>query len=192
MSIAGYVLAGGKNRRMNGEKKAFLTWKGEMFLNHVISAMESLEQIYLSVEAEEPYRQTAVPLVVDKYPETGPMGGIRSGLEICGEDALLVLPCDTPGITGKTVELLIRKYEETGKAVAAAAAGRIHPLAAVYTRDNLKEIERMMAEKNYRMMALLESIEYDKADILNADELMNINDNHQYMKLIERKWTQGK
>jgi len=184
MGIAGCVLAGGKNHRMNGEKKVSLTWKGKPFLNHIMTAMESLEQVYLSVEAEEPYGQIAVPLIVDKYPETGPIGGIRSGLEICGEDALLVLPCDTPGITGKTVELLLDKYEKTGKAVVAAATGRLHPLTAVYTRDNLKEIDRMMAVKNYRMKALLEHIEYEKVNIANAEELTNINNYNQYIRFI--------
>ena len=49
--IAGYILTGGKNRRMNGEKKLFLEYKGKTFFDHIKNSLQLFSNIYLSVDA---------------------------------------------------------------------------------------------------------------------------------------------
>ena len=64
-NIAGYILTGGKNRRMGGEKKLFLSLDGKSFLERIREAMKDFSVIYLSVETKEPYEGVGLPLIED-------------------------------------------------------------------------------------------------------------------------------
>ena len=55
--ICGYILAGGKNRRMNGHKKIFLEYEGATFCERILQAFEEFAVTYISVEAESPYQE---------------------------------------------------------------------------------------------------------------------------------------
>lgn len=182
--IAGYILAGGQNRRMNGQKKLFLMYEGETFLQRIRKAMEGLPKIYLSVEEEKPYMDTGLPLIIDKYPSIGPMGGICSGLLTCPESALLVAACDMPLLNRQTVELLCEAYKREGKTVIASANGRLHPLLGIYPKAALAVLVKMIEEENYKMMAFLNQIHY-KEIMMNGEEsaVMNINSPEDYQVL---------
>ena len=49
MNIAGYILAGGDNRRMDGRKKIYLHRDGKTFGQWICEAFSGLSGIYLSV-----------------------------------------------------------------------------------------------------------------------------------------------
>ena len=53
--IAGYILAGGDNRRMAGRKKALLTYQNQTFYAHIRERMPAFKNVYLSVEQAAPY-----------------------------------------------------------------------------------------------------------------------------------------
>ena len=59
--VSGYILSGGKNSRMNGEKKLFLLLDGIPFYQHILRALSPLPSVRLSVERLAPRRslQTA-------------------------------------------------------------------------------------------------------------------------------------
>ena len=46
--IAGCILAGGKNLRMGGEKKVYLKYQGETFLDRIRGNFRNFPRIYLS------------------------------------------------------------------------------------------------------------------------------------------------
>ena len=105
--ICGYILAGGKNSRMNGEKKLFLNYQGETFCSRILQAFDMLPETYISVEGQEPYMHLNLPMIVDLYKEIGPMGGIYSGLKSIEAEALLVAACDMPMIEQDVVKKLL-------------------------------------------------------------------------------------
>ena len=101
--VSGYILSGGKNSRMNGEKKLFLLLDGIPFYQHILRALSPLPSVRLSVERPEPYAHLGLELVVDEIPDIGPMGGLYSGLRSTPSEALLVVPCDMPLVGQATV-----------------------------------------------------------------------------------------
>lgn len=184
MTIAGLILMGGKNRRMGGEKKAFLTDEGKPFYQCVANAMPWMSRIYLSVEDKSHYEEMEYPMLADLYQGIGPMGGICSSLKQCEEDALLVLPCDMPRIRPSLIEQLLEVWKTEEKPAFIYDGGRPQPLIGIYTKECIPVMEDMIKAENYRMVSLLDKISHRKVKVL-ADEsvFFNVNTKEEYGKI---------
>lgn len=195
-AVAGYILSGGKNTRMEGQKKLFLRYAGETFCQRILHACDCLPAVYLSVDKKEPYKEAGLLMVEDRWKGIGPLGGIASGLLECEEDALLVLACDMPMIDKKTVEQMLKTYEEicrgAGNAyppvLVASQNGRIHPLFGIYSKRMLPFAEKLIREGDYRIMHLLERAGYRTLELEPESCAMeNINTAEEYRYLKEEK-----
>lgn len=181
--IAGFLLAGGRNTRMGGEKKAFLEWNGIAFYEWCRNAMDELDEVYLSVEDEAPYQRTGMKMVKDHYPGTGPLGAVCSGMEEADAEALLVLPCDVPKIQKEMIRKLAACYNETGSLVIIRTKDRPQPLIGVYPVRYLPVFQRWVRKGCYRMMGILSEIPHLELET-GADELYeNINRPEDYRRL---------
>lgn len=182
----GLILAGGKNSRMGGRKKLFLELEGMTFLERIQEALKDIPDLFLSVEETGPYEHLKIPMIVDVIPGIGPMGGIYSGLLQCKEEALLVAACDMPFLTGNVVDILCKTYCRENKTVVAKTADRLHPLLGIYKKSDLPVLERMIREKNYKMMNFLKNIPYESVRLeTERDCLQNINSLKEWMSLRE-------
>lgn len=189
--IAGYILTGGKSRRMGGKPKLFFVYQGASFYTHIQRALAPFPQIYLSVAEgkEEVYASIPLPKIADIYPGIGPLGGIYSGLKRCLEvEALFVAACDTPLIQREATEQILEVYarEKTKKntIVAAQVEGRVHPLFGIYPKTVLPVMEQMIAEKNYKMQELLARTDAVKVPFTKKSQIdKNINTPLEYLLL---------
>lgn len=181
--IAGYILSGGQNRRMNGEKKLMLTYQGKSFYERIQQTFSIFPSTYLSVESEAPYKALGMPMVVDVYPQVGPMGGIYSGLVTCNEEALFITACDMPFIDRQTVEKVLRVYEATGITTIVKTGRRIHPLFGIYPKSILPYLKMRIERGQYRMMDLLAEIEKNVVELDDDKVVSNINTRDEYEKL---------
>ncbi len=184
-------MTGGKNRRMNGEKKLFLEYKGKSFLENILNVLQSIEKIYLSVEDEAPYRHLQLPMIVDEISQIGPIGGIYSGLKNCQEEALLVVACDMPFISSSAIDRLVEHYRtavnQDGLFIA-FAEGKVHPLLGIYPRTILPYVEKQIEEQDYKMMHLLEKVGYTLIELAEDDySTVNINTVEEYKMLCSKK-----
>ena len=71
-TLAGYILAGGKNTRMGGRKKLFLKYRGKQFYLWLKNGLKAAGALYVSVEEYAPYEGLDEVLVKDIYKGTGP------------------------------------------------------------------------------------------------------------------------
>ena len=184
-AVAGYILSGGKNTRMEGQKKLFLRYGGETFCQRILHACDCLPAVYLSVDKKDPYQEAGLPMVEDRWREIGPIGGIASGLVSCKEDALLVMACDMPMIDPESVQQLLDTYREnTSVILVAEQNGRIHPLFGIYPKHVLPVAMQMIREGDYRMMHLLERAGYRTLELgKHSRALENINSTVDYRTL---------
>ena len=192
MNIAGYILAGGDNRRMDGRKKIYLHRDGKTFGQWICEAFSGLSGIYLSV-AKLPEDSVSgvrneyglqLPEIRDCYGHIGPMGGIASGLSRCREDALFVAACDMPFISRDAVRRMVEAYSRKPVLTIASSKDRLHPLFGIYPRTILPVLERQIQNQDYRMMNLLEQVEYETVDFgKDSPELRNINTREQYKQM---------
>lgn len=188
-AVAGYILSGGRNTRMEGQKKLFLRYAGETFCQRILHACDCLPAVYLSVDKKEPYQDAGLPMVEDRWKGIGPLGGIASGLRECKEDALFVMACDMPMIDRETVERMLKAYEESKNlpVLVAAQNGRVHPLFGIYPKWVLPYAEELIREGDYRIMHLLERAGYRTLELERESRAMeNINSTEEYHHLTEK------
>lgn len=181
--IAGLILTGGKNSRMDGSIKLFLTYHGKPFYEYLREALCDLPEVWLSVDSKEKFAAVGLPMVEDELPGIGPMGGLRSAMRRIDAEALFVCASDMPFLSRNTVRQLLHAWEQCGILTVARTGDRIHPLLGIYPRELLPLIEGQTASGRYRMMALIEQAECRFVDLDLPDSVRNINTVAEYRGL---------
>lgn len=206
--IAGCILTGGKNKRMDGKKKLLLPYKGRRFLDWILDALSVFPGIYLSVDSLETWQQLlagqkqvcresresitvssyaeALYLVEDIQADAGPLGGIVSGLMICREEALFVTTCDMPLIHSEDVRAILQQYEKNKKVTIGSTDGREQPLFGVYPKSVLPILKEKLESGEYKMMDALKECGYQCVK-MNREALRNVNTIEDYEMLISER-----
>lgn len=187
MNIAGAILMGGKATRMGGQQKGLLLYQGSYFYEHLERSLSIFDIVYLSVAKDNVYPQTRMPLIVDKYEEIGPMGGICSVLEHCEQEAIFVVPCDTPKISKMLIEKVYAFYQEHRCGVVVKDEQKIHPLIGIYPRAVLSVLQQKIEKKQYKMISFIEEMKFAYVAIedfkIDRDEVVNINSLRDFSEL---------
>lgn len=203
---AACILAGGKNSRMHGRKKAFLPVEETVFWKKIAGALEGFERLYISVEDKALYAREKgispedtfgdIPLVEDIEKEKGPLGGICSVLTACEEQAVLFVPCDMPEISRSMAECLHIHWKQENRPVFFRNGGKICPFPGIYTKEMLPWIRRQIAQGDYKLQNFLEQMR-EEILLLDSENMQsgnvqweNINTEEEYHLYLNR--TEGK
>jgi molybdopterin-guanine dinucleotide biosynthesis protein MobB len=188
-NISAVILAGGKSRRM-GVDKAKLPWRdGKTLLERMAGCLRHLGEVLLSVgTAEQAYKGLFLPVVVDRCPGRGPMGGVCSALLTCRSDWLLVVSCDLPLFEKELADYLISKVSDERDIVLAVTRDkRIHPLCGLYSKRVVGVLNDLMASGNYRMMDAIEKAGFSPVSLSETpfpdEALTNVNTFREYAQL---------
>jgi len=167
VGAAGIVLCGGKSSRM-GRDKAWLPWRGQPMVAHVVSILRPIVDEVVVVASDAIELPTVDARVVrDREPALGPLAGIREGLEQIGAEFAFVTGTDAPFLSPAFVKALL-SYE---CAAAPEIDGYVQTLAAVYPRAASERISAMLAGGHARPLRLLEELGYRR---ISADELPDL------------------
>jgi len=108
MRITGVIQAGGRSTRMGGEPKALLEIGGKRIVERVVDALAAvLPDLLVVTNTPERYAFLDLPMVPDRYPEGGALGGIFSGLAAVEADAAFTVACDMPFVHPDIVRLVL-------------------------------------------------------------------------------------
>ena len=148
----GFVLAGGKSRRM-GQDKALLPFGGRPL---ALRAAELVRQVCgdaTLVGGARKYAAFGFPAIEDAFPDRGPLGGIHAALQHSDARFTLIVGCDMPYLTPDFLEFLLRVAQETeaDAVVPESEAFGYEPLCAVYARSCLAPIERGLQENRCKI-----------------------------------------
>lgn len=181
------ILSGGKNTRMNYKTKAFLEFRGNTFIERTLDAISDYEQKIISCNDVEKYKkfEDMALLVLDKFKEIGPIGGIYSSLKESEFQYSLVIASDMPFLNKEVLNHL-GNYAFNNDALIPIVDGKIQPLCGIYKKDILSVIEKMINKKDYRLKNLLFNIDTKYININDKDNFSNINTVEEYEKLIRR------
>lgn len=188
MDISAVILAGGKSRRMNGNNKAYLTYKNKTFIENIIEKLNKFDSIYVSVDEKSKYKDINLPLIEDEYKDIGPISGIYCALKNISSDYIFVVPCDMPMINEDLINSLLNNLSKDDKAVVFKDdKDRIYPLCAIYSRKSISEIEKMIQDNDYKLKNLVNNLKGKvismKDENLNKSIFANINDPREYNRL---------
>lgn len=168
---------------MNGQDKGLMHWRERPMAHWVADALVTVSSPLLisANRSLEEYRLLGDVLqdAID-FKGQGPLAGLLAGLVEAkkrGFDAVLVCPCDTPGIQPELFQRLLTAWrEQPGLPIIAQADGRAHPLHGIYPVSLVSLLENQLRNDNRRVMVFAETAGAKTLDCPDAaDALKNRN-----------------
>ncbi len=190
--ITGIVLAGGKSKRM-GAEKGLISFRGKSMIQYAIEALEPVcDQILISTNSNS-YDSWPFPKFTDIYPNSGPMGGIYTGLVNSENELNLVLSCDMPFIKPELLSDLIANSEGKDIVVPWHRAKHFEPMCALYRKSVESIFLDFIQNKNYRIpdvFNVLPTCKFEmnpSLDYYSEDLFFNVNSRKE-LALLEHKF----
>jgi len=134
MKLGAVVLAGGESRRQ-GRDKAWIELDGRPLLSRALATIRDsgIEEIFISGRPGTDYSALRCPVLLDREPGCGPLGGIERALAATEAPLLLVLAVDLPRMTPVFLRKLAKRCDPLTGAVP-SLRGQLEPLAAIYPK----------------------------------------------------------
>jgi len=135
-ALFGLVLAGGASTRMRTDKAA-LQYHGQPQLRwafELVSKFCAASFVSVRPDQRDDAARAGHPQIVDRQPGIGPIAGISAALLEQPKAAWLVLACDLPFLTERTLQHLIahRDPQKIATAYRSAHDGLPEPLCAIW------------------------------------------------------------
>jgi molybdopterin-guanine dinucleotide biosynthesis protein A len=141
IKVTGVIQAGGRSTRMGGEPKALLELGGKRIVERVVDAVAAvLDDLLLVTNTPERYAFLGLPMVADRYPEGGALGGICTGLAAAGGAAAFTVACDMPFLHPEIIRLVVGRAGEAD-VVIPRVDGQYETMHAVYGKACLGPME---------------------------------------------------
>ncbi|WP_110956026.1 molybdopterin-guanine dinucleotide biosynthesis protein B [Anaerosinus massiliensis] len=178
MNFGLIILAGGKSSRM-GRDKAFLEWQEKTFIEHILEKAKQAKfhEIVIVTNQPEKFEFLDVEVISDIYSQMGPLSGIHAGLIYNQSQYNLVIPCDMPFIDFSLVKELEQYSKQDYQAIVPMKDGKHQPLMAIYSKDCIKPIEKLLLiDQERKIMKLLERVATKFVAFNDAEEnFFNVN-----------------
>lgn len=147
MNFSVVILAGGRSTRM-GRDKAWLEVGGQTLLSRQIQLAQELgaTEVFISGRAGVDYTGFGGRVVLDNYPDSGPLAGIESAQAVTATPLLLALAVDMPAINIRLLQGLYSVCEANCGAIP-RVNGRIEPLVAFYPKTAHALAVEMLSRK---------------------------------------------
>jgi molybdenum cofactor guanylyltransferase len=173
---AGFVLVGGRSRRMGTDKALLAISEGRTLAECVAERVSRVCQSVTLVGPAVRYGHLPYPMLPDAVSERGPAGGVLAALRHGAEWNLLVA-CDMPGVCEELFVRLIRRAEEGGVdcVVPITPDGHEHPLCALYNRACRDGWEDALAQGLTRVGQIVRRFRVAHCEIHDEEHLRNVN-----------------
>ena len=154
MNISAVLLAGGESRRM-GRDKATLLVHAKPLWQIQLELLRKLEptELFVSARTEPVWRPADVQFVADDPPSRGPLSGLAASLTQMRAQHLLALAIDMPFVTEEYLKFLCT-HIEPGRGVIPKIDDRFEPLAAIYPREALPNVQSAFSGEDFSLQTL--------------------------------------
>ena len=176
MGRAGFVLTGGESRRMGRDKALLRGPSGVPLAAQIADSVREAAGSVVLIGPPERYTHLGFPVLADRVPACGPLGGLYTALCATSAEWNLIVACDMPNLTGHFLEDLLAAAEASpADCLVAEDAHGIHPLCAVYNRRCLPVVESAIRHNQLKMHTLVSSLRFEKWPTPEAAMLTNVN-----------------
>lgn len=199
--VTGVILAGGQNRRMDGQIKALLPFRGETLLERQIKEMKLIcDELFLVTNQPEQFSlliEEEIQMVVDEIPFMGPLGGMHAAFTRANHDHVWVVGCDMPFISSRIARTLVDcRGRLNCDAVVPFIGGQIHPLHGVYSKECGHVMMELLQKDIRQVKHFLQRIKWKAKDELFFMErgfdlrfVTNVNTPEEYEKALKEEGT---
>lgn len=144
-------MAGGKSSRM-GSNKALLDFQGQRLIDRIAGQFTAwFEQVVLVTNTPEVYADLGLPMVGDRIPGLGPLGGIEAGLQASAHPATFMAACDMPFLNQALIGYLL-DLSAGADVVVPVVGGEYEPMHAVYGQACLPAVRACLDAGVYRIV----------------------------------------
>lgn len=182
------ILIGGDSSRMGVDKATFEV-EGIAMANRVsqAAAEAGAQEILLIGGSQAKAKKLTGTWKKDLYPGEGPLGGVITAVKSASNDAVVVLSCDMPFITGAVISSLVRGLQDAQATV--GRTDRLNWLCAAWSKNEclttLQTVWKRDEKAVHRAAVLLDVAEIpvpamavrninEPADLLNTDDTTNL------------------
>ena len=191
--MTGIILSGGKSNRLGGLNKAFVKVRGERLIEKTLRIYRELfQEVLIVTNSPLDYLEFDSAIVTDIIPGKASLGGIYTGLFFATSEYAFVTACDMPFLNARFIRFMM---EQTGQhdIIVPRSADGLQPLHAIYSRNLLKSIRRLIDADRLKITELFKKqkvLEIPREDCLSFDPeerlFMNINTPEDLEKLADR------
>lgn len=163
-----------------GRDKALLDDDGTPLLLRAASVVAESAGCCSVVAPAGRYEELGLPVLVDRWPGQGPLGGIVTALDASESAWNLIVAVDMPFVTAQFLRDLLEEAQRVGCTVVPVHAdGGIEPLCGVYHADVLPRLRHFFAAGGRRVKDALREVDLH---LVPAPEpvLANINTPEQW------------
>lgn len=179
--MVGAVLTGGASRRM-GRTKALIELDGVPMARRVADALSLAGCGSVIAYGGDPVElePLGMPVLPDRHPGSGPLGGVLGVLELFSEsdlhiDGVFVVACDLPALRGGDLAGLVdamRSHRDVDVVVARTA--RIEPTCAIWRPRATERLREMFDSGERALHRAIEQLESCAVEI-EPGAVRNIN-----------------
>lgn len=186
MYTCSVVLSGGKSSRM-GTNKSLLTINNKKVIEHIVNVLEILtDKVVLITNEPGQYSFLDLETYRDRYTDKGPLAGLETALHHVEADIFMIAACDMPFINGRVYKFLLQQLGDYD-AVVPVYDNQLHPLAGIYRKEVLPDIQQQLADNNLKVKGFFGHIKVNyikeygdiPTDILQK-HFFNMNNPQQY------------
>ena len=170
------MLTGGTSSRM-GRDKALLPFRSGTLAGHIAAVVAAAAGSATFVGDPRKYARLGYPVVADRNPGAGPLGGIESALSYAAADWNLVLACDMPAISAEFLRSLLDAAERRNAdaLLPAGPSGQLEPLCAVYHRRSLATLRRALKAGVRKVTEALAGLAWERFGVEDGAYFENLN-----------------
>lgn len=144
--LTGVILAGGASRRMGGQDKGLVLFRGRPLVAWVIEALApQVDEVLIVANRHlEHYRAWGYRVVSDVRPDfPGPLAGFEAALLAASHDWILTCPTDAPGLPPEYA-CLMRRSASSSPAVA-LVEGHWQPVFSLLPKTALPSLQASLS-----------------------------------------------
>jgi molybdopterin-guanine dinucleotide biosynthesis protein A len=155
--MSGVILSGGKSLRM-GENKALLQVGGVPIIARIYDLFKELfQEVIIVTNQREFFKNFDSRIYNDLMPDKGALGGLYTGIFFSSFEYSFCVACDMPFIKKSLVEFLVKNIQNSDVVVPRTQDG-LQPLHAIYSKNCLQPIERIIEEGKYKIIDMYKMV----------------------------------
>lgn len=160
-----------------GRDKALLPFRDGVLAGHVAAMVSVAAGSVALIGDPAKYQHLGYPVVPDRSPGAGPLGGVESALSYTNADWNLVLACDMPAVSAGFLGCLLDAAERLNAdvLVPVGPSGRLEPLSAVYHRRSGPVLRRALEAGVRKITDALADLRVARWTVNDAQFFENLN-----------------
>jgi molybdenum cofactor guanylyltransferase len=163
VSIAAFLLAGGKSSRM-GRDKGLINLAEKPMAKYAIETLEKMGLTPTIVTNNEAYASLGYPMIQDIIPDKGPMGGLYTAMENTQATYVLLVSCDMPFVPKEAFQKLIEAAREQS-VIVSEFMGKTNPLFALYHKSLKEQLKENLDLEKLKMLDFISETDFEKVDM---------------------------